>query len=446
MPIRKISLREILSRPTRAFLTFSSIVIGVAAVVSVFLTTANTRVAQREMMKTVSGRADLEVLANTAQGIPYSNLTTVKEIPGIKLAAPTISRPTNLFAGERKAKGRVLGIDPRIDQEVRDYRIADGRNIESVGEVLVDRSFAKSLQIKLDDTIKVIGKGGLHSATVVGLVEPVGGSGVAVGSSVYALVPDAQKWFSLRKNIDQIQIVLDDPEKVDSLIAQLKQQLPAEVSVQPPATRSQMAEETIFATENGLHMSIAFALLISLFIIYNTFQMSVGERRKQFGVLRAIGTTRSQIRYMILREALVMSVLASAVGVGLGIYGATFLSRASQQVLQVSLPAIQISPWPLVIAVVFGISVSLLGAYLPANRAASVQPLEAIRLLDTGQDAALIRITTPIAVFVFIFGSITLWFATRGQLPLGGDVVGVVSLILAFVLVIPFLYRRYQKC
>ncbi len=445
MPIRKISLREILSRPTRAFLTFSSIVIGVAAVVSVFLTTANTRVAQREMMKTVSGRADLEVLANTAQGIPYSNLTTVKEIPGIKLAAPTISRPTNLFAGERKAKGRVLGIDPRIDQEVRDYRIADGRNIESVGEVLVDRSFAKSLQIKLDDTIKVIGKGGLHSATVVGLVEPVGGSGVAVGSSVYALVPDAQKWFSLRKNIDQIQIVLDDPEKVDSLIAQLKQQLPAEVSVQPPATRSQMAEETIFATENGLHMSIAFALLISLFIIYNTFQMSVGERRKQFGVLRAIGTTRSQIRYMILREALVMSVLASAVGVGLGIYGATFLSRASQQVLQVSLPAIQISPWPLVIAVVFGISVSLLGAYLPANRAASVQPLEAIRLLDTGQDAALIRITTPIAVFVFIFGSITLWFATRGQLPLGGDVVGVVSLILAFVLVIPVSLSAISK-
>ncbi len=63
MPMGRISVREILSRPTRAFLTFASIVIGVAAVVAVFLTTSNTRVAQREMLRAVSGRADLEIVA-----------------------------------------------------------------------------------------------------------------------------------------------------------------------------------------------------------------------------------------------------------------------------------------------------------------------------------------------------------------------------------------------
>ena len=437
MPMGKISAREILSRPTRALLTFTSIVIGVAAVVSVFLTTSNTRAAQREMLRAVSGRADLEIVSNGAQGFPYSILESVRETSGVKLAAPAINRFGVLFAGERRAKARVLGIDPRVDQQVRDYEVVEGSKLESVGQVLLDRSFARSLQVNLEDSIRILGKGGMREAKVVGLVEPSGGSGVAVGSSVYAILPDATKWFRTGNNIDQIQIVLDDPEAINEVMERLEAALPPEASVQPPATRSQMAEETMFATENGLHMAIAFALLISLFIIYNTFQMSVGERRKQLGILRALGTTRSQVRWMILREALVMSLLASAVGCIVGIYGATWLSRVSQQVLQVHLPTIQITWWPLVVAVLFGVGVSLLGAYLPANRASSVQPLEAIRSLDSGQDAALVRIATPIALVAMIFGGSTLWFATQGQLPLGGDVVGIVALLLAIVLLIP---------
>ncbi len=336
----------------------------------------------------------------------------------MKLAAPAVSRFAVLYAGEKSARARVLCIDPRVDQEVRDYKVVDGKGLEGAGEVLIDSSFARSMKIKTGDEVSVLAKGGTNSLKVVGIVEPSGGSGVAVGSSLYALFPESVRLFRSGGNIDQIQIVLnnsDDAEKVQTALAQV---LPGEARVQPPATRSQMAEETLFATENGLHMAIAFALLISLFIIYNTFQMSVGERRKQFGILRALGTTRGQIRWMILREALMMSLVACVFGCLLGIYGATFLSRTTQQVLQVSLPVIQISVWPLVVAVIFGVSISLLGAYLPANRASSIQPLEAIRMLDTGQDAALIRIATPIGLVALIVGSIVLYLATQGKLPL----------------------------
>lgn len=437
MPMGRISLREILSRPTRALLTFTSIVIGVAAVVSVFLTTSNTRVAQREMLRAVSGRADLEVVANGAQGFPYTTLDKIREVEGIQVAVPAVNRFGVLFAGERKAKARVLGIDPRIDQEVRDYAVVEGRGIDTVGEVLVDASFARSMQIKVDDEIRILGKGGVREAEVVGLVAPRGGSGVAVGSSVYAVLPDAAKWFRTGSNIDQIQIVLEDPDQSDEVAAKVKEIVGEGVSVQPPATRSQMAEEMMFGTENGLHMAIAFALLIALFIIYNTFHMSVGERRKQLGILRAIGTTRGQIQWMILREALVMSLCASAVGCIAGIYGAGWLSRASQQMLQVTLPSIQVTAWPLVVAVIFGMSISLLGAYLPAKRASEVQPLEAIRQIDSGQDALLIRIATPIALIALIVGSIILTLSAQGRLPLGGDVVAIVTLLLGLVLLIP---------
>ncbi len=239
----------------------------------------------------------------------------VKETAGVKLAAPAVNRFAVLFAGDKRARARILCIDPRVDQEVRDYKIVDGRGLEGAGEVLIDSSFARSINLKTGDSIKILAKGslgrsGMPECKVVGIVEPSGGSGVAVGSSVYALLPEASRFFGSGSNIDQIQVVLensDDAEKVETALAQV---LPPEARVQPPATRSQMAEETMFATENGLHMAIAFALLISLFIIYNTFQMSVGERRKQFGILRALGTTRGQIRWMILREALMMSLVA----------------------------------------------------------------------------------------------------------------------------------------
>ncbi len=108
MPMGKISLREILSRPTRALLTFTSIVLGVAAVVSVFLTTSNTRAAQKQMLRVVSGRADLEIVANGARGFPITALEETKQVPGVKLVVPTINRPTTLFAGERTANARVL--------------------------------------------------------------------------------------------------------------------------------------------------------------------------------------------------------------------------------------------------------------------------------------------------------------------------------------------------
>lgn len=441
MPMGRISLREIFSRPTRAFLTFASIVIGVAAVVAVFLTTSNTRVAQREMLKAVSGRADLEIVGNSATGFAYKSLKAVRETAGVKLAAPAVNRFIVLFSGkngEKRARARVLCIDPRVDQEVRDYKITDGRGLERGGEVLIDASFARSMDIRTGDTIKILAKGSLASdSIVVGIVEPSGGSGVAVGSSIYALLPEADRFFRTGSNLDQIQVVLDKPDEVDKVKTALEQVLPPDTRVQPPATRSQMAEETMFATENGLHMAIAFALLIALFIIYNTFQMSVGERRKQFGILRALGTTRGQIRWMILREALMMSLVACVFGCLLGIYGATFLSRTTQQVLQVSLPVIQITAWPLVVAVIFGISISLIGAYLPANRASTIQPLEAIRMLDTGHDAALIRIATPLSFLGLTVGGVVLYLATQGKLPLGGDVVGIILLLLGVVLMIP---------
>ncbi len=208
--------------------------------------------------------------------------------------------------------------------------------------------------------------GGIKTFKVVGLATPSGSTAISLGGAAYLVLPAAESVFSTNSTIDQVQMIVKEGFKNDEVKAELAKILPLGVSVQTPRTRSQMAEETMFATENGLRMSIAFAVLISAFIIYNTFQMSVGERRRQLGILRAIGATKAQVGWMILREALVISILAAALGCLLGVYGANMLSNATERMSQVNLPGATITWQPFAIAVLIGILVSVVGAVLPA--------------------------------------------------------------------------------
>ncbi|RMF41747.1 MAG: hypothetical protein D6753_09025, partial [Planctomycetota bacterium] len=144
MALRKYSLRAARQRPLRVILTFLSIVIGVGAVVAVLLATSTTRAAQREMLRAVSGKADLEIVSDVSGGFEYQLVARVREVPGVAIAAPTVRRLGTLFAGEKKARTQVLGIDPRIDQQIRDYEVTDGRLPDKLNEILLDRSFAKS--------------------------------------------------------------------------------------------------------------------------------------------------------------------------------------------------------------------------------------------------------------------------------------------------------------
>jgi putative ABC transport system permease protein len=299
------SLREVRSRPTRAILTFLSIAIGVGAVVAVLLSISTTRQAQRDILRAVSGKADLEIIADGDHGFAYSLLNLIRQTEGVEVAVPSITRYAMLFHGaETKARAQVLGIDPRIDQRVRDYEITHGTQLSGIKDVLLDASFANSLSIAVGDEIKLLSEGGLRLFNVVGFVKPRGGTAVSLGSAVYLVLPAAEAAFGTKSRIDQVQLVVKDGSSVEDVEARLLNNLPTGLTIQPPKTRSQMAEETMFATENGLRMSIAFALLISTFIIYNTFQMAVGERRRQLGILRAIGATQSQVGWMILGELL----------------------------------------------------------------------------------------------------------------------------------------------
>jgi putative ABC transport system permease protein len=435
MGLQRFSWREICARPLRVFLTVLSITIGVAAVEAVLLSTSTTKQAQRDILKTISGKSDIEIVGSGA-GFPYAVLKEVNKASGIEAAVPGLNRFAVLFTSdERKARTQVLGIDPRIDQRVRDYRLVEGQMPASLKQIILDKSFAQSLQISVGESVKLLAKSGLQEYSVVGLVEPASGS-VALGSSVYVVLPTAQKMFRAGNNIDHIHVALADKRQLAAMLEQLKATLPKELTVRSVRTSSNLAQETMFAPQNGLHMAIAFAVIIAMFIIYNTFQMAVGERRKQLGILRAIGATPGQIQWMILRESLWMSLLGCIAGCVLGVYGAGWLNMGTQAILQIQLPSIAFNWWPFAAAISVGFGVSMLGALVPARQASLVHPMEAIRSTAQPTNPKILRLATPLAAVGIPGGLLMIFLSSRGVFT-GLDVVGIVLILLACVMLIP---------
>jgi len=156
MPLKQFSRRELLARPSRAILTFLSIAIGVGAVVAVLLSISTTHEAQRDMLRTMAGKADLEVLADDSKGFDLSILKTIRETAGVKTAVPSLKRFAKLIRGETHATAQVLGIDPKVDQLIRDYQVTSGRMISKRGDAMLDSSFAESLKLKVGDKFRLL--------------------------------------------------------------------------------------------------------------------------------------------------------------------------------------------------------------------------------------------------------------------------------------------------
>ncbi|MCX7429070.1 MAG: FtsX-like permease family protein [Planctomycetia bacterium] len=410
MVLWKFGLRHVLQRPGRAILTLLSIVIAVAAVTSVSIATSTTRVAYREMFATVTGRAKLEVTAEGGAGYDQRVLDLVLETPGVKAAVPVLQRPTIMYANGQRVKLMALGIDPEKDQAIRDYVIFKGSFfLHGDRGVLLEVGFARNMGIKVGDQVKLLTRSGLRRITVTGVLSAKGMAAMQLAGLMFMPIDEAQNLFAARGRIDSIQIVLDDSADPETVCREIVRCLPAGINVGPPATQSRFVEETLESSEQGLRLASAFSLLLAMFVILNTFMMNVGERRKQLAIMRAIGATRRQLAWLLIGESLVMGVIGTALGSLAGLGGAYLLTWAMSQLLMSTLPPMQVTPLPFVVAAIAGLGVAVLGAAIPARRAGKLSPLEGLANVTLGNaDDAARRSAIAGAIITLVSGTLLL--------------------------------------
>ena len=119
---------------------------------------------------------------------------------------------------------------------------------------------------------------------------------------------------------------------------------------------------------------LTLAVFVSIFGMINTLVLSVYERTREIGMLRAIGMTRRQVRRMIRQESIITALIGAAIGLPLGIFLAALVNRAlSEYDVRFAIPWVQ-----LVVLTIVAIVIGILAAIMPARRAAKLNPLEAI--------------------------------------------------------------------
>jgi putative ABC transport system permease protein len=443
MVLWKYSFREVVSRRGRAIMTLASIVIAVATVVSVSVATNTTRRAYQEMFASVSGRASLEIAAEGGGGFDDSVLAAVEQTPGVKMAVPMVQRPTSLRREGRKVYVYIVGIDPAKDKALYDYKLVEGRGLDAGEGVLLEASLARSLGIGPgDDVTLMASKKGLQGAvqeiSVLGTVTSESAASLWLGGMIFMPLEQAQDLFAGQGQVDMIEVILDDSADQRKVMDDLARRLPVGLTVGPPRTRTQVVEETLTSSEQGLKLASAFSLVLAYFMILNTFLMNVSERRRQLAIMRAVGATQKQISRLLYGEALAMGVVGTGLGILLGLGGAYLLNKSlSTLFLLSSLPPLQITATPLVLAALFGLGVSFIGVAVPARRASRLTPLEGMsRVVHEDMEHASHKYTIA-GLGISLVSGIVLAVAIAGWLPTSVAIGTSVFVLVGVVLLVP---------
>ncbi len=443
MILWRLTARELRRRPGRATLTLLSIAIGIAAIVSVSLGAATTRQAQQEMYQLVTGRAALQVTAEGNGPFEQNVAATVANVVGVQAAVPSVQQFTNMWFEHRRFQMLVMGISPAEDKKVRDYELREGRFFQGSEGVLLESQFSHALGAGVGDEILLQAKLGFprntHRLKIAGLLSAQGAAGFNKGGVVFLPLNVAQNYFTGRGKITALDLVLDsgaDEQFVQQRVAEV---LPPGLQVHPPAARTQLARETLAGIEQGLRLATVLLISLAVFMILNTFLMSVNERRRQLAILRAVGATRWQIVGMFLFEGFVLGVAGTIIGCGLGLGGGYLLMQAVTRLFVAAPPPVVFEPTPFLVAAVLGPVLAVLAAAVPALLTTQIAPLEAMRVTVPQNGGHAPRWLTLIGSAGLIVTGPLVIASGRGLVPPTLAIYATVVFMGAFVLLIPWL-------
>ena len=407
MPFRSLltpfflARRNLRARRGRTLLTLLGIVLGVAVVLAIQVTNQSTLDSLRQTFDRTTGQASLVVTpANPgAEKLDQETLYRVEDVQGVLTAAPSVQVQT-LLASEAEswqialsmtgiASGNVFllyGVDPELDTQVRAYNLSAGRMpVMGEYEAVLPEEYALEKRLVLGDDLELLTPRGRARLEIVGLLSDEGVALLNDSAVAFAPVDVVQDLFQIGENLDEISLrvetaISEDPKALEALKTRLEGRVGNDAEVIYPAARGQLVSQMMATYQLGLSFFSLIAVFVGAFLIYNTFSMTIVERTREIGMLRAIGMSRGSVLQMVLAEALLFSILGSLVGVGVGLALARGLMRIVGEVIVPIEGLASVPLGGLLQSLGVGVGVTLGAATFPAWRAARITPLQALRV------------------------------------------------------------------
>lgn len=391
------------AEPVRTALTALGVMLGVAVMLAIQLANSGSLRGFSAALDAVSGKAALEIIAPPL-GVDETLLPGMAWLREYGIATPVIESDVMAVAGEGREMLRIIGVDAMRDPALRDYAVAtDGAGgnaatgmelmalLGKPDSLLLTRTFAERHGLKSGGTIRLqVGdREKVCSITAVlggGGDQGKGGAQSALAAQSLAIMDIANAQVILDKpgRVDRVELRLHEGLSVDDAEQKVRQRLPDGLSVQRPQRRTAAVEKMLAAFHFNLTMLSGIALVVGLFLIYNTVSVAVMTRRREIGMLRTLGVTRGQVLRLFLGEATLLGIIGAVLGVPLAkllAEAAIALTSTTVDTLYVAtaaqVPDLTWMHWAMALGI--ALPLSLLAAALPAREAARVTPVEAMR-------------------------------------------------------------------
>jgi putative ABC transport system permease protein len=381
----------------RVVLTTLGIALGVAVFFAIRTANAALLDSLTLTVERLAGKSTLEVTAGET-GFPEKILDIVRDTPGVQLAEPLIEVIART-AIQDEGNLLILGVDTTGDQQLRQYefdqsqtRIADPLTyLAQPNSILLSRAFAERHGLQIGSHLPIFTSHGKMDFIVEGIFKPTGVGEVFGGNIAVMDVYSAQVVFDRGHNFDRIDLVTAPGIPVAEVQQRLHARLPAGIDAMRPEMKGQALENAVTAMRLGMMITSFIALLVGVYIIFNSFTIAVNQRWKEIGILRAVGVERRNINAMFLGEALCMGLVGSCVGVVAGFYIATVANKVMGSVAAsvYGIVSIAVAPklhWSMVlVSLALGVAASLVGAWMPARAASYLDPILALHNIESRQ-------------------------------------------------------------
>jgi putative ABC transport system permease protein len=414
--VTRFALKGLLGRKLRTALTAIAIVLGVTMVSGTYVLTDSidkafdsifTDVRQGSNV-IVSGKSAFDLTGGsgaTAPPFDESVLERVRAVEGVALAEGGVDSESAQLIGE-DGKAITYGGAPNLG-----FSIADGDSpfnpltlVEGAwpgrNEVVVDAATAGKEGLKVGQQVGVQAAGRAERLRISGTVKF--GSVATIGGATLAGfdLPTAQRLFGKEGKLDEIAVAAEAGLSDEELIGRIEEVLPE--GTQVLASRQQAEDDAAETNEfitflQGFLLAFAgIALFVGSFVIANSLSITIAQRTREFATVRTLGGSRRQVLGSIVVEALVVGIVASVIGLFLGLGLAKLLFWLFDTV-GFTLPnsGLVFQTRTIVVALLVGILVTLVASLRPALRATRVPPIAAVREGATLPESRLARFRTP---------------------------------------------------
>jgi len=460
--MRAVTIRGLLARKLRLALTALAIVLGVTFVTGTLVLGDTLDRTFDNLIGTVYQHVSFQVRgdATLANGtattvnstafrrpVPQSLATKVRRVPGVAFAIGSVSgyaqfvdHAGNPIGSDRSSEG--FSFDP--NRNLASVHLVEGHAPTGPHDVVMDLGTAHKHHFTIGQQVRVLLPNKPETFTIVGLVK-FGSADNLAGISLAGFdLRVAQQLFNLRGTYDTISVLAKQGADNVALARAIARVLPPGVQVvSGQAVASELStainSELSFIT-TALLVFAFIALFVGAFTIFNTFSITVGQRTRELALLRIVGASRRQVFRSVLAEAVVTGLVASLVGIGLGVLAALGL-KALLGAFGITLPS---SPLVFeartpIVALVVGVGVTVVAAIAPARRAVEIPPVAAlVAQLEDQPDSLRRRVAIGAAIgglgLIFLLGGLT-------EPSIGLVGLGTLALFMATAMLMPVVAR-----